>query len=172
MLHVKKKRDGGILVSLPLEDAEVLRSLPGRLRRLLETPDSKDKVLQRLFPPAYLDAKKQAEYEALVGGALRGRKLECVKAFEATLGRWKVEGQRVDVSISGEEFELWLGFVNDMRLMIGTELDIEDDDWNLHPDPSHPRAPEFALLDYLTWLEESLLRARDLGWHGSRATPP
>jgi hypothetical protein len=83
-----------------------------------------------------------------------------VSTFESTLEDWKLRRGRIEIRIQAEQFELWLGFVNDMRLLLGTELDIRDDGWSLRDiDPLHPQAQDFFLLHYLSWLEQELLEA-------------
>ena len=91
------------------------------------------------------------------------KKLESVKLFEDTLRNTRsvrAQGEdAVELTVKPAEFELWLGFVNDMRIVLGTELDIQEDGWSENFDPEHPKASDFALLHYLSWLEEELLRA-------------
>ena len=158
MIRVQKK-DGELVVTLAMPEASLLRSLPRRLKKLLESPDFADRIVQRLFPPAYSDPEKDAEHRRLLGNDLRAHKMRAVAIFEATIQRWRVHGHRVDVTIRAEEFEYWLGFINDMRLVLGADLGIEDEGWGTNFDPSHPRAEDFALLHYLSWLEEEVLHA-------------
>ena len=160
MLRVHRQKNGSLVVSVPQLDAFVLRELPARLRNLLERPDFASRVVQRLFPAAYKDPSKDAEYQKLLGDDLLRRKRESIALFEKTLENWKLRGRRVEITISEADFELWLGFVNDMRLVLGTELDIQDESWGQNFDPDHPQAQDFALLHYLSWLEEELLQAK------------
>jgi hypothetical protein len=159
MLRARRKKDGTVTVSLGPDEACLLRALPARLRAILERADVADRVLKRLFPPAYRDAKKEAEYKELLGRDLLRRKLESVDTFEKTLKNWTVHKDHVTVTIRPVEYDLWLGFVNDMRLVLGTELDIQDDNWSSTFNPFHPQAEDMALLHYLSWLEEQLLGA-------------
>ena len=161
MLEVRKKEDGVVTVSLGLEEGLILKTLPDRLRKLLKDPDFSDRVIQRLFPIAYSDKLKEKEYRRLLGDDLVQRKLESVDLFDRSLAGAKVCEEGVDVDISPEEFEYWLGFVNDVRLMLGIELDIRDDNWGVRFDPEHPRVDDLILLHFLSWLEEELLRASD-----------
>ena len=87
------------------------------------------------------------------------RKLESVAMFERTLREWKVGRRRVSIRIDQEGFDLWLGFVNDMRLVLGTELGIKADDWSQTFVPSANETHTLALLHFLSWLEEELVRA-------------
>jgi hypothetical protein len=46
-----------------------------------------------------------------------------------------------------------------MRLVLGMELDIQDDGWSETFDVEDPQVESLALLHYLSFLEEMLLRA-------------
>ena len=159
MFKARRKKDGTVTVRLGAAEAELLLALPARLRAILKREDVTDRVIQRLFPPAYRDAKKESEYRGLLGRELLERKLESVDAFEKTLGNRTTQKGRVHLTIRPEEYDLWLGFINDMRLVLGTELDIQDDNWSNNFNPSHPQAQDMAIFHYLSWLEEELLRA-------------
>jgi hypothetical protein len=159
MLRVRRRKDGSLSLSFPPSEALLLQTLPGQLRALLEDPDFTGQAVDRLFPHAYKDQEKEAEYRKLLGDDLRRRKLECIDVFEATLRESRTGLRGLEVIVKPEEFELWLGFVNDMRLVLGAKLDIQDEDWSLDFDPSAPGSQELALLHYLSWLEEELLRS-------------
>ena len=160
MLKVRKDNDGSCTVSLPKDDALLFEVLPQRLRSLLDQPDFSNRMAQRLFPPAYRDdPDREAEYRRLLGDDLAQRKREHIRAFERTLEDCTRTGQRVEIHIEASEYELWLGFVNDMRLMLAVELGIEEEGWGEHFDPTHPKAGEMALLHHLSWLQEELLAA-------------
>jgi len=162
-LSVRRERNGAFTITLDRESAEVLRDLPLKLRAVLSRTDVRDKVVSRLFPKAHDDPKLDAEYRKLLGDELLQRKLESVRVFEESLERepaaWQQAGRKVKLSVPSGELESWLGFVNDMRLVLGTELDITQDGWEEDFDPNHPQADDFVLLHYLGWLQESLLRA-------------
>ena len=53
MRNIKRDRKrGGYTLNLPPEERELLRTLPGQFREVLQTGDPS---LRRLFPPAYTD---------------------------------------------------------------------------------------------------------------------
>ena len=57
----------------------------------------------------------------------------------------------------------WLGAINDLRLVLGTRLDVTED---LHETgvPEHDqRAGPFAVYAYLGWLQEQVVRALAAG---------
>ena len=161
MLSIHRLKDGGLRIALNPDFAATLQELPERLRRVLARSDFTDRVTRRLFPRAYQEEEeeKEAEYRKLLGDDLLKHKLESVKAFERTLKNWEESRRKIRLDIGADDFELWLGFVNDMRIVLGTELDIRDDSWEHDFDPSHPQAEDVALLHCLGWLQESLLKA-------------
>ena len=163
ILKVRRKLDGNYAVTLDPRSAQALQDLPRKLRNVLDRPDVSCRVTARLFPRAYKDAAEEAEYRRLLGDELLRRKRESIKVFEATFRNTKllrVRGEDVlELTVKPEEYELWLGFVNNMRIVIGTELDIQEDGWDEHFDPQHPKANDFGLLHYLSWLEDELLKA-------------
>ena len=56
-----------------------------------------------------------------------------------------------------EQVVSWLSALNELRLVLGTNLDVSDD---LEPvGTSDPRAPGLALYGYLSWLEEQVVEA-------------
>jgi hypothetical protein len=146
------------VVLMPVE-ADALLGLPARLRQVLGDPDFSDRVVRRLFPPTYGDPELEAEHRRLLGDDLIRRKLEGVEEFEKTLERRRPGPRGIVVTIEERQFDLWLAFLNDMRILLGTELDIQDDSWQAEFDPRHPRAADMALYAYLTWLEAELIEA-------------
>jgi len=147
----------GMRVRLPLAEGLILKDLPENLRDLLKSPDFTNKMVQRLFPDAYSDEAFNHEYHRLTDHDLRMRKLAGIQVFEDSLRHWKLADGEVTIIITKENFAFWLGFINDMRLVLGTQLDIEEADWSRAFDENTPNAPEMALLHYLSWLEENLI---------------
>ncbi len=133
---------------LPDEERAVLRSLPGQLRELIEADDPS---LVRLFPPAYLDDdERDAEYRRLVRDDLVERHLEAMAIVEATVDKKRV---------TEEELLGWLRALNDVRLVLGTRLDVSED--MDEPPPDDPNAGAYALYYYLGWLQEQVVAALD-----------
>lgn len=162
MLRIRKGARGSVVLELEPEEAAILHGLPGRMRSLLENPDFSDRIIARLFPRAYDDPSREAEYRELLSKDLVTRKLQAADALEAALSEGSVVDRDTVVTITPERFDLILSCVNDMRLVLGTKLDIVEDSWRTDLDPDHPEAYEMALLHYLTLLEEELLAASGL----------
>jgi hypothetical protein len=144
--RVKRTRRGDFDIRLPEAEREILRALPDQLRDLLQ---STDPTVRRLFPPAYQDDPElNAEYEQLVRGDLMAGKLKSLEIMEATIDAHR---------ISEDQLIAWLGALNDLRLTIGTRLEVTED---LDPEgiaDSHPQAHVYALYFYLGWLEEQVV---------------
>src|SRR6266513_4411409 len=125
--------------------AKDFRALPAT-----ETPSS-DPSLQRLFPPARTDDPvEELEYERKVGDSLLATKLEQLTTLE------RCAASRV---LSEEDLLACMRAVNDLRLVLGTRLDVQEDS-----DPSDfaadpERRSTFELYAYLSWLLESLIEA-------------
>lgn len=150
--RIKRTRSGSYQVRLSPEERRILQSLPGQLRALLDDPD-RDPSLARLFPPAYVDdAIRDAEYQVLMGDDLEARRRAQIELLEATVDRDE---------LSEEELASWMRCLNDVRLVLGTQLDVSEDMTEV--DEGHPRAPAFALYGYLSWLLEQIVDAMSEG---------
>ena len=145
---MQRTRRGQYRLRLPPQEREILRSLPRQLRELLDTDDP---ALRRLFPPAYEDdPDRQAEYEGLVSPELTRDRLDALAIVERT----------VDASrLTEEEITAWLGALNDLRLVLGTRLDVTEELYEEGLPEGDPRYPAFALFAYLGWLEEQIVEA-------------
>ena len=147
--RIEGNGDGSYTLRLPEEERALLRFLPAELRSLLEAePD--DPGLRRLFPPAYDDEQDEAAYRDLMGNELlEGRR----RALEVLAETARVE------RITGEQAQAWLTALNDLRLVLGTRLEVSDESLLEDLAEDDPRAPELALYAYLSWLQEQLVEA-------------
>jgi len=163
MFWMLKRKEGWTAV-FPSGGEEDLEKLPARLRAVLEKGDLADRATARLFPPAYRDdPKAEEDYQHLLRDDLLRRKLEGVEAFERTFRarrhrKFLFGVKLVEIDLSDEDLSLWLGFLHDMRLVIGSALDITDETWE-RGIPDGPDAAEYALLHRLAVMEESILAA-------------
>ncbi len=136
-------------VRLPPVERELLLGLRAELLSLLEnTPDDPD--LARLSPPAYDDKRKEAEYRRLMDDDLLAGRRSALDVLEATAGKEE---------LTADEAEAWLRALNDLRLVLGTRLDVSEETFAEGLDLSDPRAPELAVYGYLSWLQEALVDA-------------
>lgn len=146
--RITRTRRGDFELRLPEVERQVLRSLPGQLRQLLE---EKDPSTARLFPPAYRDdPQRQSDYEHLVRDDLTAQRLQALSVVEETLDAKKLRE---------DQLVAWLGALNDLRLVLGTRLGIQvETDGEEVPDDD-ALAELFALYHYLGWLESQAVDA-------------
>jgi hypothetical protein len=125
------------------------------LRVLLGTEDP---ALVRLFPPGYAsDPESDAQYRDMVKGDLTAERLAGLQTLERTLG---------STSLDEEELGSWLSAINDMRLVLGTRLDVTEEINERGLRPGDDRASQFEVYGYLTWLESQLVEAMAAGLPG------
>jgi len=146
--RIERDRNVGYRLRLPPEERELLRSLPGQLRQVMETDDPS---LRRLFPPAYPeDDKADDEFRRLMREELLEGKLAALRVVEET----------ADADhLTAEQLEGWLGALESLRLYLGTQLDITETTYEEELDPDDPNAPALALYGYLSWLQEEAVAA-------------
>ncbi len=160
MPAIKRIGRDRLRVRLGAEEIAILRGLPDQLRSVLAQREV-DPVLERLFPPGYLepeDAERDTEYRRLVHDDLLNEKLANLDVLTSTLARGSMSVRRWTVDLSEEEALAWLGVLNDLRLALGVRLGITED-FDGDVDESDPRAAGLHLLSYLGWLEEHLVKA-------------
>jgi Domain of unknown function (DUF2017) len=136
----------------PLEDLEALL---GNTGEAAAPPD--DPVLARLLPDAYRDDSEAAgEFRRFTEQELRSGKLAAAQTVLDTLPE---DGGRVE--LTEEDAQVWLRALNDVRLALGVRLEItEDTAQRTHDlDPADPRSAYLWVYDWLTYLQETLVRA-------------
>jgi cytochrome P450 len=142
--------EGDYRLDLSNEERDVLRSLPTQLRQLLADDDP---ALIRLFPTAYSeDPEREEEYRRLMKEELLARRLESLTVVEET-----VDADR----LSEEQLNVWMRVINDLRLVLGTILDVSEDEDPEELDADDPRAPMRGLYWYLSMLLQAAIEALD-----------
>ena len=134
-----------------------------------------DPVLQRLFPDAYSgpdveavsseQAEEQrvhsAEFRRFTENDLRAGKRENALAVIRSLDALAVQGEGGAVlKLSAEDSRQWLGALNDLRLAIGSRLDVvdeEDTDLLYRLPDEDPRKPMVMAYLWLGGLQETLV---------------
>ena len=136
----------------PIE-SQVLGGLLDDLDAALDSLPDDDPVHRRLFPPGYRDDEQAAiEFRSLTEAALRDGRSERIGICRAQL-----PGDGGTVELDAEASERWLSVLNDVRLGIGTRLDVREDDDPVI-DPADPDAQTRAVYQWLTALQDSLVR--------------
>src|SRR5436190_14016193 len=129
--RVERTQEGDFRLLLPRSERDLLRHLPAELGRLLDAAPE-DPSLRRLFPPAYDDEADETEYRRLMGDELLGGRRRALQLLEETADHDR---------LSAEEAQAWLTALNDLRLVLGTRLDVREETLLHGLDPSDPRAP-------------------------------
>jgi len=148
---VRRTRRGDFELHLEAGERDVLRGLPEQLRDLLRHEDpSSDPAVARLYPPAYPDDPIQnLEYERLASDDLTRQRLMAIDRMSAT-----ADAER----LSEEDLLAWLSVLNDLRLVLGTRLEITEETTEDDFQSDDPRAPAYTLYGYLTWLVDGIVR--------------
>jgi hypothetical protein len=179
----------GVVVSFDEVEASLLRHLVGEVRDLLvdgeqlppaptgpsglpsdaelaaltglgpvggepERPD--DPALARLLPDAYRDDPDAAgEFRRLTETTLRRDKVD---AAERLLAALPGDGAG-EVRLDPDTTEAWLSTINDVRLALGTRLEVTEE--MDEPDPEDPDAPAYVVYLWLTELQGVLIEVAD-----------
>jgi hypothetical protein len=150
--RIRRTRQGDFEVRLPEVERALLGTLVGALRAALDGDVAAEPALRRLFPPAYVDPDDQeaeAEYQALMQDELLASRRAALDVLEATATR-----DRLDEG----ELLSWMTALNQLRLVLGTRLDVSEDDPPF-PDPDDPTAALHEVYHYLGVLLEAVLDA-------------
>jgi hypothetical protein len=133
-------------INLPPALRELLPVVAGELDVLLDTDDPS---LRRLFPTAYAqDPERDAEYQLLARDRLVDRRRAAIADLIATADADEV---------TGSQLAAWMTVINDLRLVLGTQLDVSEDDQDT--DPDSPQAPAMELYRLLGYLLEEIVEA-------------
>jgi hypothetical protein len=158
---IERTGDGDFRVHLGPAERDLLRRLTTELEELLSA-EPEDPSLRRLRPRAYEDEQVEREYRSLVGSELEALRLENLRGLEETAGR-----DRIDVG----DLDRWLPALNDLRLVLGTRLDVSEDEFADGFDPNAPHAYELAVYAFLTWLQEAAIQAASSHLGGGASSP-
>jgi hypothetical protein len=144
---VRRARDGTFQLRMSDDERDLVASLAGQLRDLLVSDETDG--LQRLFPPGYADdPEREQEYQQLTHDELLTKRLASVDVVEQTVSQ---------TSLDEDQINAWMGAINDLRLVLGTRLDVTEEMEEISLDD--PRAPAFAVYHYLTHLLAEIIDA-------------
>ncbi|MHA6796369.1 DUF2017 domain-containing protein [Pseudonocardia bannensis] len=162
--------------TLEAQEAAVLRGLVGEVREMLaarseEAPADElavltglrpgpstrpdDRVLARLLPDFSSD-------DADLSGAMRSlHEPDLIRAKDAAatvvLDTLPETGGRVE--LTAEQADAWLAALNDVRLALGTALDVSEDMPEDLP-PDDPRSAHLGVYHWLTFVQDALVQTR------------
>ncbi|WP_326629969.1 MULTISPECIES: DUF2017 domain-containing protein [unclassified Streptomyces] len=185
--HFEATPGGGAAVALDEVEIAILRSLAVQLLELIGPGDEPaegedplaalfaegpsepptDPALARLFPEAYGDDDSElraasAEFRRYTENDLRSRKRDDALTVVRTLDAIPTGEDGGILALTADECRNWLGALNDLRLTIGTRLDVSDQDeggeGSLYRLPdSDPRKPMVMAYLWLGALQETLV---------------
>jgi hypothetical protein len=161
--------NGQITLSLAAGEREVLGQLFDQVEQLLDeltsqdtsdplelmlgmngsTQISKDPALARLFPDGYSeDEHASADFRRFTEQDLRQQKIAALNDV-----RQAIQANANPTLVSALQAQSWLKALNDLRLVLGTRLEISDDnDFDFDSDE-----PGIHLYNYLTYLQGTLI---------------
>ena len=122
---------------------------------------SDDPAVARLLPDAYDDPDDARDFRRFTENDLRQAKMQHAMTVVEEIEH---SGEKVSVGSP----DSWLGLLNDARIAIGTRIQISEDNHEelvgLRDDD--PRSGLFHVYDWLTFLQESLVRCMDPALYG------
>jgi truncated hemoglobin YjbI len=162
---------GGVIATFEAAEVSILRSLVSQVLGLIapgETGDDpleralgigaadapSDPVLARLFPSAYQDEKEASEFRRYTEATLRDGKRADAQTMLDTARPGRSE-------LTPEQAQAWLRSLNDVRLALGTKLEVTEEvhDEIAAMSEDDPRYPAYVTYDWLTYLQDTLVRA-------------
>lgn len=136
------------------QDADPLARMVG-IDPDAERPD--DPALARLLPDAYADDDEaSAEFRRFTERTLRETKMEhagvVLRALADAGGK---------VTVPDDEVKAWMGALNDLRLALGTRLELTEENHEefYELDEGDPAFMHVHVYDWLTFLQETLVQA-------------
>lgn len=165
-----KRKRGEIVLSLETFEVEVLDQLFDQMIALIEVEPMpvedplerlvglngpsirpSDPALARLFPDGYNDdIEAAADFRRYTEHEMRNNKAMKARISQSLLFEWP--GKR---ELNVDQAQAWLLSLNDMRLALGTRLEITDD----RDERDEENAPGYELYDWLTYLQSTLIDA-------------
>ena len=152
---VVERTPKGYVLRLSRDEVDLVVRLLDELRALMQSDDPEVlPLMRRLFPPAYHlqdDAEAEAEYQRFMREDLVASRLESISRVEAALAA----GEPMDDgTVQGFRQAL-----NGVRLVLGTLLDVGEEQDTMSVGDDHPMAGEHHLYNFLSYLLESTVLA-------------
>jgi len=155
----RRKREGPVVardndlfeITLTVDERSTLLSFVDQLSEILAMgPD--DARLRRLFPTAY---HENPEHDAEYQGYMRD---ELTQSRSASIVVVKEVLESTDL-ITAAQLHSFMTVLNNLRLVLGTLLDVGEDDFEDDIDENDPAFGQWQLYGYLGWLMEWTISA-------------
>ena len=143
----------GFVFNIGEDERQLVARLLNELSQLL-MGESGDPRLIRIFPPAYHladDAEADAEYQRLMREDLVASRLSSITTVNAALQEPGPVGEETMIA--------FIQAINGLRLVLGTMLDVDEDDDPDAIDDDDPLVGEHHLYNFLSWLLDWAVRA-------------
>ena len=148
MFSLFKVKDGEIAVRLDDGLRALLQKVSEELREVLLVDDATQ--IARLYPPAYPDDEQlQSNYSDMVHDQLLMDRLDGIDKLQASVD---------DEVISIELADIWMNIINQARLVLGTQLDVGEEDAAVEEDD--PNLQSKVVYQVLSHILEDLTSAR------------
>lgn len=145
---IQRQPGGTYKLNLDGDERDILRDLGPQFAAMLDDPTQP--ILERLFPPAYSEARHlelQDEYRRLMQEDLVDRHREEFELLASTAGA---------ETLTHEQMLAWARALNSIRLVLGTHLDVQEDD-----EHRGPESAEEALYHWLTYVLGEVIEVLD-----------
>jgi hypothetical protein len=164
MKPFRAARSGEVVARLDPAEAGIVGLLLDQLEQLLDADADDvrgDPVMARLLPDGHRsDPELAADYRDLTESSLREGKTDDLAMVRASLPAGGGE-----VRLDRDQAAAWLRSTNDLRLALGTRLDVTEDT-EPPDDPADEQDQQLAVYYWLTALQGSLVDAMAAGRPG------
>jgi hypothetical protein len=141
-------RGGKVGVRLDDTMRSLLRQVSEELREVLLVDD--DTQTRRLYTTAYPDDEKlESGYQDMTHDQLLMQRLDGIDQLQAT-----VDEEEISIEVA----DAWMSTINQIRLVLGTQLDVGENDLDINEDD--PLATTLVVYQVLTHVLEELTQAR------------
>lgn len=179
------RTEGHMVADLSQQEAAVIRGLVGQIKDMLtarasETPQDElaeltgirtgpatapeDPVMGRLLPDFFRPGESTGELdeaESDAAAAMRSLHEPALVESKTSVAALVLETCPRDggtVHLTEEQADGWLSALNDVRLALGTALDIDEHSADETPEDDL-RREHFGVYQWLTWVQDSLIEA-------------
>jgi hypothetical protein len=148
---VEPLRSGAFRLNIEDGERQLVVRLMGELREVVLRSDPDGPGVRRLFPTAYhSDPEADAEYQRLMREELVASRLAGIETVTTALAAPEMTADELYATMQG---------INSLRLVLGTMLDLSEDDDLREVTDDDPHAAEAHLYDYLSLLLDHIVGA-------------